>query len=121
MSFTLKLDCIPTTGTATMGPSSNQPIKVRPGRKQSSPSRYTLPISIRIDVNIAFFQVGGNMPGRGAGERLVIDPNNNQVLYLGARSGNGLWKSTNAGSTWSRVTSFTATGTYADDPTDTQG
>jgi hypothetical protein len=23
------------------------------------------------------------MPGRGAGERLVIDPNNNNVLYLG--------------------------------------
>jgi xyloglucan-specific exo-beta-1,4-glucanase len=29
------------------------------------------------------FKVGGNMPGRGAGERLVIDPNNNKVLFLG--------------------------------------
>jgi xyloglucan-specific exo-beta-1,4-glucanase len=32
------------------------------------------------------FKVGGNMPGRGAGERLVIDPNNNKVLYLGMYS-----------------------------------
>ncbi|KZS96826.1 Oligoxyloglucan reducing end-specific cellobiohydrolase [Sistotremastrum niveocremeum HHB9708] len=66
------------------------------------------------------FKVGGNMPGRGAGERLVIDPNNNNVLYLGARSGHGLWKSTNAGLTWTK-TSLTATGTFAETPSDTSG
>lgn len=66
------------------------------------------------------FKVGGNMPGRGAGERLVIDPNNHNVLFLGARSGNGLWKSTDAGLTWKR-TSLNATGTFCEDPTDTSG
>jgi xyloglucan-specific exo-beta-1,4-glucanase len=61
------------------------------------------------------------MPGRGAGERLVVDPNNNSVLYLGARSGNGLWRSTDAGLTWKRVTSLSATGTFASNPSDTSG
>ncbi len=61
------------------------------------------------------FKVGGNMPGRGMGERLMIDPVANNVLYLGARNGNGLWRSTDYGSTWSKVESFTATGDYVDD------
>ena len=30
------------------------------------------------------FKLGGNMPGRGMGERLAIDPNTNSVLYFGA-------------------------------------
>jgi xyloglucan-specific exo-beta-1,4-glucanase len=67
------------------------------------------------------FKVGGNMPGRGAGERLVVDPSNNNLLYLGARSGHGLWRSTDAGVTWSKVTSFTATGSYSENPSDTTG
>ncbi|KAG8990054.1 hypothetical protein FRB94_004006 [Tulasnella sp. JGI-2019a] len=67
------------------------------------------------------FKVGGNMPGRGAGERLVIDPNNNSVLYLGARSGHGLYKSTDSGNTWNRVQSLNATGDFVIDPTDTSG
>ena len=29
------------------------------------------------------FKLGGNMPGRGMGERLAVDPNRNSVLYLG--------------------------------------
>lgn len=69
------------------------------------------------------FKVGGNMPGRGIGEvrisfyfiknrtdviqRLAVDPNKNSILYFGARSGNGLWKSTDYGVTWAKVTSFT--------------
>lgn len=61
------------------------------------------------------FKVGGNMPGRGMGERLVIDPNNNSILYLGARSGNGLWVSKDAAATWSHVTSFPDPGTYIAD------
>lgn len=44
------------------------------------------------------FKLGGNMPGRGMGERLAVDPNKNSVLYLGAPSGNGLWRSTDSGS-----------------------
>lgn len=58
------------------------------------------------------FKLGGNMPGRSMGERLVIDPNLNSTLLFGARSGNGLWKSTDFGATWSQVTSFTAQGNY---------
>ncbi|KAL0950941.1 hypothetical protein HGRIS_007696 [Hohenbuehelia grisea] len=67
------------------------------------------------------FKVGGNMPGRGMGERLAIDPNNNAVLYFGARSGNGLWKSVNFGSTWTKVSSFTNTGTFIPDASDSSG
>nr|WP_230986927.1 X2-like carbohydrate binding domain-containing protein [Cohnella fermenti] len=62
------------------------------------------------------FKVGGNMPGRSMGERLVIDPNKNSILFFGARSGNGLWKSTDYGVTWNKVTSFTNTGTYIQNP-----
>ena len=63
------------------------------------------------------FKFGGNMPGRGMGERLDIDPRSDNVLYFGARSGNGLWKSTNSGQTWSRVSSFPVTGDYVQDAT----
>ncbi|KAK0456252.1 hypothetical protein EV421DRAFT_1886703 [Armillaria borealis] len=57
------------------------------------------------------FKVGGNMPGRG---RLAVDPNSNNILFFGARSGNGLYKSTDYGSTW-------ASSTYVVDATDTSG
>ncbi|MBK1810195.1 xyloglucanase [Clostridium sp. YIM B02505] len=60
------------------------------------------------------FKIGGNMPGRSMGERLSIDPNNNKILYLGTHNGNGLWRSTDYGVTWSKVTSFTSTGNYID-------
>ncbi|KAI0793439.1 Oligoxyloglucan reducing end-specific cellobiohydrolase [Abortiporus biennis] len=67
------------------------------------------------------FKVGGNMPGRGMGERLVVDPNSNNILFFGARSGNGLWKSTDYGVTWTQVKALPSTGTYVPDPTDTSG
>jgi len=67
------------------------------------------------------FKMGGNMPGRGMGERLAIDPNENAILYFGARSGNGLWKSTNHGATWHKVTNFPNTGPFAEVPGDTSG
>ncbi|KAJ8495839.1 hypothetical protein ONZ51_g1485 [Trametes cubensis] len=67
------------------------------------------------------FKVGGNMPGRGMGERLAIDPNSNNILYFGARSGNGLWKSTDFGATWTQIKNFPSVGTYVPDPTDTSG
>ena len=60
------------------------------------------------------FKLGGNMPGRSMGERLAIDPNRNSTIYFGARSGNGLWRSTDFGVTWIRVTSFPAVGTYVE-------
>jgi xyloglucan-specific exo-beta-1,4-glucanase len=67
------------------------------------------------------FKVGGNMPGRGMGERLAVDPHDNSILFFGARSGNGLWKSTNSAVTWTQVTSFPSVGTYAPDPSDPTG
>ncbi|KAI1164383.1 carbohydrate-binding module family 1 protein [Nemania serpens] len=67
------------------------------------------------------FKVGGNMPGRGTGERLAVDPANSKILYFGARSGNGLWKSTDGGVTFTKVSSFTAKGSFAPDPSDPNG
>ncbi|MGA5193542.1 RICIN domain-containing protein [Streptomyces exfoliatus] len=51
------------------------------------------------------FKLGANEDGRGAGERLVIDPAHNGTLLLGTRK-NGLWRSTDHGTTWSQVSSF---------------
>ncbi|MBV9183883.1 MAG: xyloglucanase, partial [Acidobacteria bacterium] len=62
------------------------------------------------------FKVGANMPGRSMGERLAVDPNNPSILYLGARSGNGLWKSMDYGQTWSRVSNFPDSGPYFPGP-----
>ncbi|KAK1977733.1 family 74 glycoside hydrolase [Colletotrichum cereale] len=62
------------------------------------------------------FKVGGNMPGRGTGERLAVDPKNPKIIFFGARSGNGLWKSTDAGATFSKVSSFKAVGTFRAGP-----
>jgi photosystem II stability/assembly factor-like uncharacterized protein len=51
------------------------------------------------------FKVGGNEDGRGCGERLAVDPNKPDILFMGSTK-NGLWKSTDAGKTWINVTSF---------------
>ncbi|WP_433620638.1 xyloglucanase [Paenibacillus cellulositrophicus] len=67
------------------------------------------------------FKLGGNMPGRSMGERLAIDPNNNRILYMGTRSGNGLWRSTDYGVTWSKVDSFNAAGNVKDSTNDLVG
>ncbi|MEU2423649.1 cellulose binding domain-containing protein [Streptomyces sp. NPDC007851] len=67
------------------------------------------------------FKLGGNMPGRGMGERLAIDPNKDSVLYLGAPGGKGLWRSTDSGVSWSQVTNFPDVGNYRQDPSDTTG
>ncbi|UUU26106.1 cellulose binding domain-containing protein [Streptomyces sp. DSM 40750] len=67
------------------------------------------------------FKLGGNMPGRGMGERLAVDPNRNSVLYLGAPSGKGLWRSTDSGVTWAQVTNFPNVGNYVADPSDASG
>lgn len=67
------------------------------------------------------FKLGGNMPGRGMGERLAVDPHDNDVLYLGAPSGKGLWRSTDAGATWKHVTDFPNPGDFRQDPGDTTG
>jgi photosystem II stability/assembly factor-like uncharacterized protein len=53
------------------------------------------------------FRMGGNENGRGVGERLAIDPNDNNILYFGSRAA-GLWTSKDAALTWSKVNSFPA-------------
>ena len=51
------------------------------------------------------FKNGSNDNGRFAGERLSVDPANGQHIYFGTAE-NGLWQTTNQGSTWTSVTSF---------------
>ena len=58
----------------------------------------------------AQFKTHGNGYGRQSGERIAFDPGNSAVLYVGSRS-NGLFKSTNYGYNWSRVTSLNVTTT----------
>jgi xyloglucan-specific exo-beta-1,4-glucanase len=65
------------------------------------------------------FKNGGNMPGRGMGERLAVDPRNDKNVYFAAEGGNGLWRSTDYGVTWAKVSNFPNVGNYVQDPTDT--
>jgi photosystem II stability/assembly factor-like uncharacterized protein len=58
------------------------------------------------------FKMGGNEDGRGAGERLAVDPNLGSVLFFGSRLA-GLWRSTDSGLSWLRVKSFPAPATLA--------
>ncbi|MFN8074637.1 MAG: xyloglucanase [Kineosporiaceae bacterium] len=61
------------------------------------------------------FKLGGNMPGRGMGERLAVDPNKPSTLYFAAPSKKGLWRSTDSGATWAQVSAFPNAGTYVQD------
>lgn len=51
------------------------------------------------------FRMGGNEDGRGLGERLAVDPNDNRILYFGSRN-DGLMRSSTSGKTWQKVESF---------------
>jgi BNR/Asp-box repeat len=53
-------------------------------------------------------QLASNENGRNMGERLAVDPDDDNILYL-ASPANGLWRSTDGGTTWSQVTSFPLT------------
>jgi len=48
------------------------------------------------------FKTHGNSLGRGNGERLAVDPNNSNILFCGSQA-NGLFKSTNGGSSWTQA------------------
>jgi xyloglucan-specific exo-beta-1,4-glucanase len=56
------------------------------------------------------FRANGNGLGRGNGEKLQVDPGNSNVLYVGTR-GHGLFKSTDAGVSFTRVASLPVTTT----------
>lgn len=47
----------------------------------------------------------GNGDRRWAGERLVVSPTNSNIILFGSRK-NGLWRSTNGGTSWAQVTSI---------------
>ncbi|MCX4407630.1 glycoside hydrolase [Streptomyces sp. NBC_01764] len=53
-------------------------------------------------------KLGGNEDGRGAGERLLVDPRDSGTLWLGTRH-DGLLKSSDRGATWAVVSGFPAT------------
>lgn len=59
--------------------------------------------------NAVDFRMGGNEDGRGLGERLAIDPNDNRILYFGSRH-DGLQRSDDRGATWRKVESFPLAG-----------
>lgn len=56
----------------------------------------------RVDIP---FTMGGNENGRGNGERMMVDPQNGNIIYMGTRL-HGLWRSTDKGQSWARVASF---------------
>lgn len=58
-------------------------------------------------VNVPF-KFGGNEDGRGNGERMMVDPNFGNILYLGTRHA-GLWKSIDSGASWRKIESFPVT------------
>jgi photosystem II stability/assembly factor-like uncharacterized protein len=60
-------------------------------------------------------RMGANEDGRGVGERLAIDPNDNRILYFASRY-NGLWVSRDAALTWNKVESFPVAGNGSIDP-----
>lgn len=53
------------------------------------------------------FKVGGNENGRNSGERLQVDPNSPNILFMGSTK-DGLWKTEDEGKTWEKVTSLKA-------------
>ena len=56
------------------------------------------------------FKAHGNGMGRQNGEKLIVDPNNSNILYCGTRW-NGIFKSTNGGVNWSRLSGLDVTTT----------
>ncbi|MBN2754099.1 MAG: hypothetical protein JXR81_04450 [Candidatus Goldbacteria bacterium] len=63
-------------------------------------------------INPVPFKVGANEQGRGAGERLAVDPNLGSILFAGTSGSypSGLYKSTNSGASFAAVASFPQTG-----------
>ena len=57
------------------------------------------------------FPVGGNTSGRGAGERMMVNPNKNKQIFCGTRT-DGLYVSEDYGKTWNKSTSFPTEGDY---------
>jgi photosystem II stability/assembly factor-like uncharacterized protein len=78
------------------------------GQNQSASILRSMDQGKTFQVVPVLFKMGGNENGRGVGERLAIDPNDNNILYFGSRAA-GLWISKDAALTWSKVDSFPST------------
>jgi hypothetical protein len=85
-------------GTYTSDRAGNAAI-LRSGDRGKSFQRADLP-----------FKLGGNELGRGNGERLVVDPNDGHILFLGSPAA-GLWRSADSGEHWAKVDAFPAIAT----------
>lgn len=57
------------------------------------------------------FPMGGNQSGRGVGERLMVNPNNNKQIFYGSRTA-GLYMSKDYGKNWESVSGFPVSGDY---------
>ncbi len=57
------------------------------------------------------FGCGGNQSGRGCGERMQVNPQDNSEIWLGTRDA-GLWRSSDYGESWEAVDSFPVVGNY---------
>jgi len=55
-------------------------------------------------------KMGGNEAKRSSGERLVVSPHDSNLILFGSRN-DGLWRSTNAGASWTQATGFPGPGT----------
>ena len=60
------------------------------------------------------FSMGGNDWGRNCGERLMIDPNDNSIIYYGSHA-DGLFISKDYGKTWNDLESFPSKGSFKED------
>ena len=69
-----------------------------------------LSLAANADENYTQFKAHGNGMERQNGERLQVDPANSNILYAGTRW-NGLFKSSDAGATWSRLSGLNVTTT----------
>lgn len=57
----------------------------------------------------ALFKAHGNGSDRQKGETLAVDPNKSEILFCGTRYNKGLFKSTDSGVSWQKVTSLNVT------------
>ncbi len=62
-----------------------------------------------IDNTIPSFSSNGNGQARGTGKRIAVDPFDSNIVLIGSNMSNGVWESTNAGVSFTKLTTV-ATG-----------